>query len=47
MKTNKIYKFQQLFTNNIIKLTPKTTTTIKLNEIVKINNERFQLIDIN
>ncbi len=42
----KNYYFQQLFTNNIIKLTPKTTTTIKLNEIVTIKNDRFQLIKI-
>lgn len=44
--TKKIFKFQELFTNNFIKLTPKNKTTLKLNEIVTINNKRFQVIDI-
>lgn len=40
------YYFNELFTNNFIKLTPKNETTLKLNEIVTINNLRYKVIDI-
>lgn len=42
----KLYTFEKLFSTKQITLKSVEPSTIKLNEIVTIKNERFKVIDI-